>query len=141
MIEITDAPIDYAALTERVRTPRAGAVCLFLGTVRELTGDRRTAALAYEAYPEMAHKKLAELEQEARRRWPILEAALVHRLGHLELGEISVAVAVSCPHRHDAFDACRWLIDTLKEVVPIWKKEVWADGTEEWVHPGLGPKG
>src|SRR5215210_5942582 len=137
MIEITDTPIDYAALTERVRTNGAGAVCLFLGTVRELTGDRRTAALDYEAYPEMARKKLAELEQEARRRWPILEAALVHRLGHLELGEISVAVAVSCPHRHDAFDACRWLIDTLKEVVPIWKKENWADGTEEWVHPGL----
>ena len=139
MIEITDAPIDYAALTERVRTPRAGAVCLFLGTVRELTGDRRTAALDYEAYPEMARKTLAELEQEARRRWPILEAALVHRLGHLEPGEVSVAVAVSCPHRHYAFDACRWLIDTLKEVVPIWKKENWADGTEEWVHPGLDP--
>jgi len=139
MIEITDAPIDYAALTERVRSHRAGAVCLFLGTVRELTGDRRTAALDYEAYPEMARKKMAELEAEARRRWPILEVALVHRLGHLDLGEVSVAVAVSCPHRHQAFDACRWMIDTLKEVVPIWKKELWADGTEEWVHPGLDP--
>jgi molybdopterin synthase catalytic subunit len=137
MIEITDAPIDYAALTERVRTPRAGAVCLFLGTARELTGGRRTAALDYEAYPEMARKTMAELELEARHRWPVLEAALVHRLGHLEPGEVSVAVAVSCPHRRDAFDACRWLIDTLKEVVPIWKKETWADGTEEWVHPGL----
>jgi molybdopterin synthase catalytic subunit len=139
MIEITDAPIDYAALTERVRSDLAGAVCLFLGTVREVTGDRRTAALDYEAYPAMARAKMAELEQEARRRWPILEAALVHRVGHLEPGEVSVAVAVSCPHRHQAFDACRWLIDTLKEVVPIWKKELWADGTEEWVHPGLDP--
>jgi molybdopterin synthase catalytic subunit len=137
MIEITEAPIDYAALIERVRTDRAGAVCLFLGTVRELTGDRRTAALDYEAYPEMARREMAALEEEARRRWPILEAALVHRLGHLGLGEVSVAVAVSCPHRHQAFDACRWLIDTLKEVVPIWKREIWADGTEEWVHPGL----
>jgi molybdopterin synthase catalytic subunit len=137
MIEITESPIDHAALTDRVRSNRAGAVCTFLGTVRELTGGRRTAALDYEAYPEMAHQKMAELEAEARRRWPIIEAALVHRVGHLDLGEVSVVVAVSCPHRDQAFEACRWLIDTLKEVVPIWKKEVWADGSEEWVHPGL----
>lgn len=137
LIEITEGPIDYAALTERVRSDRAGAVCLFLGTVRELTGDKRTTSLEYEAYPEMARRKLAELDAEARRRWPILEAAIVHRVGHLDLGEISVAVAVSCPHRAEAFEASRWLIDTLKEVVPIWKKELWADGTEEWVHPGL----
>ncbi|MBV8383607.1 MAG: molybdenum cofactor biosynthesis protein MoaE [Planctomycetaceae bacterium] len=137
MIALTEAPIDHAALTERVRSRNAGAVCTFLGTVREMTGDRRTASLDYEAYPEMALKTMAELEAEAHRRWPILDAALVHRVGHLELGEISVAVAVSCPHRHQAFDACRWLIDTLKDVVPIWKKEVWADGSEDWVHPGL----
>jgi molybdopterin synthase catalytic subunit len=137
MIEIIAAPIDHAAVTERVRSPRAGAVCTFLGTVRELTGARRTVALDYEAYLEMALKTMAELEAEARRRWPIIDAALVHRVGHLDLGEVSVVVAVSCPHRHQAFDACRWLIDTLKEVVPIWKKETWSDGTEEWVHPGL----
>jgi molybdopterin synthase catalytic subunit len=140
MIEITSGPIDHAALTERVRSPLAGAVCTFLGTVRELTGDRHTRLLSYEAYPEMAQKKLAELETEARRRWPVVELALVHRLGDLDLGEVSVAVAVSCPHRHQAFEACQWLIDTLKEVVPIWKKEVWADGSEEWVHPGIDPK-
>jgi molybdopterin synthase catalytic subunit len=139
MIAITEAPIDHAAITEGVRSNNAGAVCSFLGTVREMTGDRRTASLDYEAYPEMALKKMAELEDEARSRWPILEAALVHRVGHLELGEISVVVAVSCPHRGQAFEACRWLIDRLKEVVPIWKKEVWADGTEEWVHPGSPP--
>jgi molybdopterin synthase catalytic subunit len=109
-----------------------------LGTVRDLTGDRTTLALRYEAYPEMALKKLAELESEARRRWPIIELALVHRIGDLGPGEVSVVVAVSTPHRHQAFDACRWLIDTLKEVVPIWKRETWADGKEEWVHPGLG---
>jgi len=137
MIEITEAPIDHAALTDRVRSNLAGAVCTFLGTVREMTGERRTASLEYEAYPEMAAKKLAELEAEARARWPILDAALVHRVGHLDLGEISVVVAVSCPHRRQAFEACQWLIDTLKEVVPIWKKEVWADGHEEWVHPGM----
>jgi molybdopterin synthase catalytic subunit len=137
MIQITEAPIDHAALTERVRSNLAGAVCSFLGTVREMTGDRQTTALEYEAYPEMAASKLAELEAEARLRWPILDVALVHRVGHLDLGEISVVVAVSCPHRQQAFEACRWLIDTLKEIVPIWKKEVWADGTEEWVHPGM----
>ena len=139
MIEITEAPIDHAALTERVRSPKAGAVCSFLGTVRELTGSRRTVSMTYEAYPEMALKRLAELEAEARRRWPVIELALVHRVGDLDLGEVSVVVAVSCPHRHQAFDACRWLIDTLKEIVPIWKKEIWADGDEEWVHPGLNP--
>ena len=139
MIQITTEPIDHAAVTDRVRSNLAGAVCSFLGTVREMTGDRRTASLDYEAYPGMAEKKMAELEAEARRRWPILDAALVHRVGPLGLGEISVVVAVSCPHRHQAFDACRWLIDTLKEAVPIWKKEVWADGTEEWVHPGMTP--
>lgn len=137
MVEITEGPIDFAAVTESVRSDLAGAVCLFLGTVREMTGERRTSSLEYEAYPVMARKKLEELEAEARRRWPILEAALVHRVGHLDLGEVSVAVAVSTPHRGQSFEACRWLIDTLKEVVPIWKKEVWADGTEEWVHPGL----
>jgi molybdopterin synthase catalytic subunit len=138
MIEITEAPIEHAALTERVRSNQAGAVCTFLGTVREMTGDRQTILLEYEAYPEMAIKKLAELEDQARARWPILEIALVHRVGRLDLGEISVVVAVSCPHRNEAFEACRWLIDTLKEVVPIWKRESWADGTEEWVHPGMG---
>lgn len=139
MIEIIETPIDQAALIERVRDHRAGAVCLFLGTVREFTGEHRTSSLDYEAYPEMARAKMAELEVEARRRWPIIEAALVHRVGHLDLGEVSVAVAVSCPHRRQAFEACQWLIDTLKEVVPIWKKETWADGREEWVHPGLNP--
>ena len=136
MIEITPDPIDHAAITERVRSNQAGAVCSFLGTVREMTGDRRTVALDYEAYPAMAIKSLAGLEAEARSRWPIVELAIVHRVGHLDLGEVSVVVAVSCPHRHQAFDACRWLIDALKEVTPIWKKEAWADGTEEWVHPG-----
>jgi molybdopterin synthase catalytic subunit len=139
MIAITAAPIDHAAITERVRSRNAGAVCTFLGTVRELTGSRRTVSLSYEAYPEMALKKMGELEEEARRRWPILDAALVHRVGDLDLGEVSVVVAVSCPHRLQAFEACQWLIDTLKEVVPIWKKENWADGSQEWVHPGLNP--
>ncbi len=139
MIEITESAIDHAAITDRVRSNRAGAVCTFLGTVRELTGDRRTVALSYESYPEMALRKMAELEAEARRRWPVIELAILHRIGDLDLGEVSVVVAVSCPHRGDAFDACRWIIDTLKEVVPIWKQETWEDGGTEWIHPGLAP--
>lgn len=136
MIQLTPSPIDYAALTEAVRSPQAGAVVLFLGTVREMTAGRQTVALDYDAYPQMAEAKMAELEAEARQRWPVVEAAIVHRIGHLELGDVSVAVAVSAPHRHQAFDAGRFLIDELKVRVPIWKKENWADGTTEWVHPG-----
>ena len=135
MTELTDRVIDFAALLERVQSPIAGAVVLFLGTTREVTGGRQTASLDYECYPEMAERKLAELEAEARQRWPIVECAIVHRFGHLALGEASVAVAVSTPHRDDAFAAGRWLIDTIKQEVPIWKRENWADGTTEWVHP------
>jgi molybdopterin synthase catalytic subunit len=136
MIALTHEPIDTSALLTQVTSPLAGAVVLFLGTVREMTGDRRTLALNYECYPEMAERKLAELEAEARKRWPLIECVMVHRLGRLELTEASVAVAVSSPHRGDAFAAGQWLIDTLKVVVPIWKQELWADGTSEWVHPG-----
>jgi len=135
MIRLQTEPIDYDALVEQVRTPSCGAVVLFLGTVRELTEGRRTVALDYEAYPGMAEKKLGEIEAETRQKWPVAELAIVHRLGRLELGDVSVAVAVSCPHRHQAFDAARFAIDRTKEIVPIWKKENWADGGTEWVHP------
>jgi molybdopterin synthase catalytic subunit len=135
MIRLTTEPINYAALTEQVRRNDCGAVALFLGTVRELTEGRQTLALDYEAYPAMAEKKMAEIERETRERWPVGEMAMVHRLGHLKLGDVSVAVAVSCPHRSQAFEACRFAIDRVKEIVPIWKKENWADGSTEWVHP------
>jgi len=136
MIHLTRDTIDYTALTEQVRRPDCGGVVTFLGTVRDLTGEPVTVALDYEAYPAMAEKKMAEIERETRERWPVGDMALVHRLGHMEVGEISVAVAVSCPHRAQAFEACRYAIDRLKELVPIWKKENWADGSTEWVHPG-----
>jgi molybdopterin synthase catalytic subunit len=136
MIRLTHDVIDYHALTESVRSNQAGAVILFLGTVREMTDDRQTVALDYEGYPQMAEAQMTAIENEARLRWPIEQVAIIHRLGHLELGDISVAVAVSCPHRHQAFDAGRYLIDELKVRVPIWKKENWIDGTTEWVHPG-----
>lgn len=136
-IALTNDPIDAANIVAQVSSNDAGAVVLFLGTTREFTHGRQTVSLDYECYPEMAEKQLAELEAEARRRWPLTACAIVHRLGHLELGEASIAIAVSSPHRHDAFAAGKWLIDTIKEVVPIWKQENWADGTSEWVHPGM----
>jgi molybdopterin synthase catalytic subunit len=136
MVRLTRAAIDYHALTESVRRGSCGAVVTFLGTVRDLTGERVTVALDYEAYPGMAEKKMAEIEADTRSRWPIGDIVLEHRLGHLEVGDISVAVAVSCPHRAQAFEACRHAIDRLKELAPIWKKENWSDGTTEWVHPG-----
>ncbi|MCA9267700.1 MAG: molybdenum cofactor biosynthesis protein MoaE, partial [Planctomycetales bacterium] len=104
---------------------------------RATTDGRETTSLDYQCYPEMARAKLHELQDQALTRWPLTACSIVHRLGHLEPEEASVAVAVSSPHRGDAFAAGQWLIDTLKEVVPIWKQENWADGSSEWVHPGL----
>jgi molybdopterin synthase catalytic subunit len=135
MIELTKEKIDYHEITERVRRLDCGAVVAFLGTVRDLTGERVTVALDYEAYPAMAEKKMREIEEETRSRWPVGDMVMIHRLGHLDVGEVSVAVAISSPHRAQAFDACRHAIDRLKELVPIWKKENWADGSTEWVHP------
>lgn len=135
MVRLTPDPIDHATLTEAVRRPGCGAVVTFLGTVRDLTGDEITTALEYEAYPPMAERKMAEIANELRTRWPVGEVALVHRVGRLEVGEVSVAVAVSAPHRPAAFEACRYAIDRLKEVVPIWKKDLGTAGKAEWVHP------
>ncbi len=135
MIRLQTEPIDFHALTEEVRSSKCGGVVLFLGTVRQLTEGRKSIALDYEAYSGMAEKKMVEIEQEVRTRWSVGDIAMVHRLGHLELGDVSVAIAVSCPHRTQAFEACRYAIDRVKEIVPIWKKENWADGTAEWVHP------
>lgn len=135
MIELTNQPIDSSALLAKASRPEAGAVVLFLGTTRELTDGRRTVSLDYEAYDTMAEKKLADLEAEARRRWPLVECILVHRLGRVPLAEASVAIVVSTPRRADAFAAGEWLIDTLKRDVPIWKQEHWADGSSEWIHP------
>jgi molybdopterin synthase catalytic subunit len=140
MISLTHEQIDTATILAGVTSRSAGAVVLFLGTTREFTAGKQTASLDYECYPEMAEKKLAELEAEAFRRWPLESCVLVHRLGHVPIAEASVAVAVSSPHRADAFEAAKWLIDTIKAEVPIWKQENWADGTQEWVHPGLTAK-
>ena len=140
MIRLTDQPIDTSSLLGKASTPEAGAVLLFLGITRQWTDDCRTVALDYEAYGPMAEQKLAELETEARRRWPLTECLIVHRVGNVSVSEASVAIVVSSAHRHDAFAAGQWLIDTLKERVPIWKREEYADGAKEWVHPGFDEK-
>ena len=137
MPRLTNEPIDSARLLTEVQSTRAGAVVLFLGTTREYTDGRRTASLEYECYREMSQQKLEQLQAEACQKWSLVHCAIVHRLGDVDLGEVSVAVAVSAPHREAAFAAGKWLIDTIKEAVPIWKKENWADGTSEWVHPGM----
>jgi len=135
MVELTNAPIDPQRVLLEVQSTQAGAVVLFLGTTREFTAGRRTERLSYEAYADMARQQLEQLETQARAQWPLVGCALVHRLGDVGLGEASVAVAVSSPHRRDAFAAAEWLMDRLKQDVPIWKQEHWADGSSEWVHP------
>jgi len=137
MISLTHDAIDINEAIEQARSPAAGAVVLFLGTAREATAGRPTASLDYEAYGEMAEKELARLEEKARSQWELVECVIVHRLGHVEVGDVCVAIAVSAAHRASAFDAGRWLIDEMKESVPIWKCENWADGAREWVHPGM----
>lgn len=135
MILLTHEPIDYAVVTEAVRDDNAGAVVLFLGTVREMTDTRQTVALQYEAYAPMAEAKLREVAEQTQQRWPVRKIALAHRIGPLAIGDIAVAVAVSCPHRAEAFEAAKFAMDTIKRVVPIWKQEQWADGNTEWQHP------
>ena len=135
MIELTRAPLDTARLLACAQSPQAGAVLLFLGVTRQHTDGRETTELHYEAYESMALKELAKLEAEAHRRWNLVECSIVHRLGCVPLGESSVAIVTTSPHRRAAFAAGEWLIDTLKQSVPIWKQERWADGTTEWVHP------
>lgn len=141
MIDLVYIPIDTAAVLAKAASTQTGATVLFLGTTREFTNGKQTTRLEYECYPEMARRELEKLEAEARAKWSIVECVIVHRLGLVPLGEASVAIAVSTPHRRDAFEAGQWLIDRLKEVVPIWKQENWADGSSEWVHPGMAPPG
>ena len=135
MFDITDRSLSLEPLVSAVTRSSSGAVAIFLGVVREQTRGRQVLYLEYEAYREMAIPKMREIADEIRRKWKVDEIAMVHRIGHLEIGEVSVAIAVSAPHRHQALAACAYAIDRLKETVPIWKKEVWTDG-EEWVGPG-----
>ena len=137
MFAVTRDPLDPKALVDFVRRDESGAVALFYGVVRNESEGRRVLHLEYDAYPSMAVKKMREVAQEVRGRWPITEIAIAHRIGRLEIGETSLLVAVSAPHRREAFEACHWAVDRVKEVVPIWKKEYF-EGGEIWIGSQTG---
>jgi len=137
VVRLTRAPIDLASLL--VPASRDGGVCFFAGVVRDENGGRPVRHLEYEAYEEMALPLMEEIASEASKRWPVTEVRIVHRLGRMEIGETSVAIAVTAPHRGAAFEACRYAIDTLKKTVPIWKKEFYTDGAVWLEGPGAAP--
>lgn len=130
---LTHGTLDLSAIQAFLATPEAGAIDVFLGTTRRLTHGRETVELAYEAYEPMALREMEALLATASERWPVAKACLHHRLGIVPLAEASVVIGVATPHRADSFEACRYVIDTLKVSVPIWKKEHFADGTRAWV--------
>ena len=135
--ELTTEPIDVGSVARRVVLPECGAIVSLDGFTREWTNGRRTKYLVYEAYDGMAISEMQRLGAEAHNRFAIAHIGIVHRTGRLEIGETSVVISVSAPHRKAAFEACAWAIQELKRTVPIWKKEVYEDG-EEWVHPTTG---
>jgi molybdopterin synthase catalytic subunit len=130
---ITREPIDPATLLAAVTAPEDGAVLLFWGVVRNHHEGRAVSHLEYDAYAPMAEAKLAALVDEARRRWPVGQIAVVHRIGRLEIGEASVGIAVASPHRAEAYEASRHIIEQLKLRVPIWKREGYVDGDSRWL--------
>jgi len=132
LYETTDRPLSLDALVKAVGRNTSGAVATFLGIVREFARGRQVRYLEYDAYPEMATATMRQIGDEIRTRWPVDKIAIVHRIGRLAIGEASVAIAVSSPHRREALEACAYAIERLKEIVPIWKKEVWTDGAE-WI--------
>lgn len=132
MFEIIESPISVQKVTEQVMHRNAGAVVNFIGTVREITKGRKTLYLEYEAYVPMAKAKLEQIGREIEEKWPGAKSAIVHRIGRLEIGEAAVVIATSSPHRADAYEANRYAIERIKEMVPIWKKEHWEDG-ELWI--------
>lgn len=136
LLEITADPFDEARLTAHLHAASVGGICIFIGTTRADTDDaRRIVALDYEAHESMARRQLAELARRARERWPIEQVVLAHRTGRVFVEEASVFIGVACGHRAEAFEACRWLIDTLKAELAIWKKDIYDDGTEQWTPP------
>lgn len=138
MIKITDKPIDVQKVIDSVASLEAGAINTFIGTVRNTAHDKQVVWLEYEVYESMAVAEIRKIIEQAAQRWPLLGWAVTHRIGTLKPGEVAVVIAVSSPHRKDSFDACQYIIDTIKKTVPIWKKEVFEDG-EEWVSPTARP--
>lgn len=133
MIELTRQPLNPEAVTARVRREANGAVVTFLGTTRDFAEGKPVARLEYEAYEPMALKKLEEIRRELRAEFGVADVAIAHRLGPVDIGQISLVVAIAAPHRKEAFLACHAAVDRLKEIVPIWKKETFADGGDHWV--------
>ena len=136
MIKLTKEPINVNDVIDAVYDTRAGAVDVFIGSVRDRTSEKQVVRLEFEAYEKMAVSEMQKIADMASSKWPVCKLSIVHRVGELQLGELPVVIAVSTPHRADAFEACRYVIDTLKQTVPIWKKEIFEDG-EVWVaaHP------
>ncbi len=130
--EIVDKPIDVEEVRQKVVSRNAGAITIFIGTVREMTKGKKTLHLEYQAYPEMAIKMFEQIAKEIQEKWPEAIVAITHRVGHLEISDIAVVIAVSSPHRKIAYEANEYAIDRIKQIVPIWKKEYWEDGTE-WI--------
>lgn len=132
MITISDKPINVQSVIEAAQSEAAGAINVFIGTVRNQTSQKAVVGLDYEAFEAMAIKKMQEIADEAKGKFPVLKVAMAHRVGKLKLGEIAVVIAVATQHRAESFAACKFIIDALKEVVPIWKKEIFEDG-DVWV--------
>lgn len=130
--EVTKEKIDIQSVIDKVVRREAGAITTFIGTVRELTEGKKTLYLEYQSYEAMAVKKLEQIGEEIKKRWIGAEVAITHRIGRLEITDEAVVIAVSTPHRADSYEANRFAIERIKEIVPIWKKEHWEDG-EEWV--------
>ncbi|WP_166001434.1 molybdenum cofactor biosynthesis protein MoaE [Bacillus sp. Cs-700] len=130
--KITSEEIDINQVIASVIRPEAGAINTFIGTVREFTGEKQTVSLQYEAYPSMAEKQLKRIGIEIREQWPNVQTSIVHRIGKLAISDIAVVIAVASPHRAESYEASRFAIERIKEIVPIWKKEYWTDG-QEWI--------
>lgn len=137
--QIVEEPIIADDVIQKVASKNAGATVVFLGTVRELTQGKRTLSLEYQAYAPMAERKLFEIGEEMQAKWPELKVAITHRIGRLDISEIAVVIAVSSPHRKAAYEANEYAIERIKEIVPIWKKEFWEDGSK-WIGNQLETK-
>ena len=140
-VDVQETPLDVARAFAFLQTPHAGGLSVFAGTTRRWTSGLETVRLEYEGYRPMAMAEMRKIAAEAARTWPFFKACLVHRLGVVPAGEVSVVVGVAAAHRKEAFAACRFLIDTLKARVPIWKREVYRDGRTEWVEGTSPPLG
>ena len=140
LCKITEQSINMQELADFVADPAAGAMATFVGMTRNTNDGRQVVRLEYECYPGMAEKMMMKIAEEALSRWPIVKVAMIHRIGRVDIGEASVAIAVSSGHRHAAFEACHSAINQLKETVPIWKKELY-EGGELWIGSQTGASG